>query len=70
MVPFTQTGVGASGKYTVGVLLAPNLESVERRTADNPIEAAGVAFKETTALSTKTLDAFVRLASTGETEDV
>eukprot|EP00752_Nemacystus_decipiens_P012602 g11161.t1 len=65
-----QTGRGASGKYTVGVLLAPNLESVERRTADNPIEAAGVAFKETAALSTKTLDAFVRLASTGETEDV
>lgn len=54
----------------MGVLLSPNLESVERRTADSPVEAAGIAFKETAALSTKTLDAFIRLASTGETEDV
>lgn len=54
----------------MGVLLAPNLESVDRRTADSPVEAAEIAFKETSALATKTLDAFVRLASTGQTEDV
>ncbi|CBJ27964.1 conserved unknown protein [Ectocarpus siliculosus] len=65
-----QTAIGTSGKYTVGVLLAPNLESVDRRTADNPVEAAGVAFKETAALSSKTFDSFLRLASTGQTEDV
>ncbi|CAN0273555.1 unnamed protein product, partial [Ectocarpus fasciculatus] len=53
---YGQTAVGTSGKYTVGVLLAPNLESVGRRTADNPAEAAGVAFKETAALSSKTFD--------------
>lgn len=68
--PHGQTAIGTSGKYTVGVLLAPNLESVDRRTADNPVEAAGVAFKETAALSSKTFDSFLRLASTGQTEDV
>lgn len=68
--PPCQTAIGTSGKYTVGVLLAPNLESVDRRTADNPVEAAEVAFKETAALSSKTFDSFLRLASTGQTEDV
>ncbi|CAM9780895.1 unnamed protein product [Ectocarpus sp. 6 AP-2014] len=46
-----QTAIGMSGKYVVGVLLAPNLESVDRRTADTLAEAAGVASKRMAALS-------------------
>ncbi|CAM9978922.1 unnamed protein product, partial [Ectocarpus sp. 6 AP-2014] len=49
-----QTAIGMSGKYVVGVLLAPNLESVDRRTADTLAEAAGVASKRMAALSSRT----------------
>ncbi|CAN0307458.1 unnamed protein product, partial [Ectocarpus sp. 12 AP-2014] len=45
-----QTAIGTSGKYVVGALLAPNLQSVDRRTADTLVEAAAVAFKRTAAL--------------------
>ena len=62
--------MGPSGKYTIGVLLAPHLESVERSKAANPVEAAGMAFEETAMLTTKTLDSFVHLVSTGDVEGV
>ena len=52
------------------MLLAPNLESVERAKAANPVQAAGMAFEETAMLATKTLDSFVHLASTGDAEGV
>ena len=65
-----KTALGPSGKYTIGVLLAPNLESVERAKAANPVQAAGMAFEETAMLATKTLDSFVHLASTGDAEGV
>lgn len=62
--------MGPSGKYTIGVRLSPNLESVERRKAASPVAAAGMAYTETVGLAGKTLDSLVHLVSTGETEGV
>ncbi|CAM9705316.1 unnamed protein product [Ectocarpus sp. 4 AP-2014] len=64
-----QTAIGTSGKYVVGVLLAPKLESVDRRTADTLVEAAGVAFMRTAALSSRTFAPYIRLVSRRQAED-
>ena len=66
----TQTALNSNGKYSIGVRLSPNLKAVERRKAASPIEAAEIALGETGGIAGKTLDAFVHLASTGDTEGV
>lgn len=65
-----QTTLGSSGKYTIGVRLAPHMEAVERRKAGSPVEAAEVAFSETTKLAGKTLESFTHLVSTGDMQGV
>lgn len=58
----------ASGKYTIGVRLAPNMEAVERRKAVNPLEAAGIAAEETVGLARQTVDSLAHFVSSGDTE--
>lgn len=63
-----QPSVGATGKYSIGVRLAPNMDFVERMKARNPAEAAGLAVEETARLTGQTVDSLAHFFSSGDTE--
>lgn len=59
--------MGPTGQYSIGVRLAPNLDSIERQKASNPVEAAGIAVEETVTLAEQTFESLVQLVSSGDT---
>lgn len=60
--------MGNAGKYSIGVRLAPNLESIERQKASSPIEAAGMAVEETVKLTGETVGSLAHFVSSGDAE--
>lgn len=65
-----QPSMGSSGKYSIGVRLAPNLEYVETQRNVSPFAAAEIAVQETRGMVTQTVDALGKLVSSGDTEGV